>query len=48
MSLLNLRKNPWNITDNELGAVLANNFIKNGTHLKNFQGFCLDLNAYIV
>ena len=38
----------WNITDNELVTVLAHNFTKNGTYLKNFPRFYLDLKAYIV
>ena len=46
--LLKYTKNPWNVTGNELVTVLAHDFTKNGTHLKNFLGFYLDLNAYIV
>ena len=41
-------QNSWNINENELVAVLAHNFTKNGTHLKDFQRFYLNLNAYIV
>ena len=46
--LFKYTRNPWNITDNELVTVLAHSFTKNGTHLKNFLGLYLNLNAYIV